>query len=213
MNVRVWSYSMHTNAAQDLLYAPFFFNIGHLWCLIVLHAPAAKHNLHNFLISEILFVLLRPGMLQFSPLVKQKAEHRWKKQQGRETGSKDQNAAAGKKVKTAQTARWLTVLMKSRRKESSDNPLQVSNQSLLACLSTTFVSFFFCSQLSEPFLICPDVKKMLFAIWASLTLTPFLFLPLPPLSECIFAYWRELTKKTNYFVIVLSMIYTSIQSL
>lgn len=177
MNVRVWSYSMHTNAAQDLLYAPFFFNIGHLWCLIVLHAPAAKHNLHNFLISEILFVLLRPGMLQFSPLIKQKAEHRWKKQQGRETGSKDQNAAAGKKVKTAQTARWLTVLMKSRRKGSSDNPLQVSNQSLLACLSTTFVSVFFLFTVVRAFFNMPRCEKNAFCNLSKFNINSLPFSP------------------------------------
>lgn len=211
MNARVWSYSMHRNAAQDLLHAPFFSNISRLWCLIVLHAPAAKHNLQDFLISEILFVLQRPGILQFSPLIKQKAEHCWKKQQEREIGSKDQNAAAGKKVKTAQRTRWLTVL-KKRRKESSDNLLQMSNQCILASLSTAFVHFFL-FMVVRVFFNVPRCERMVFAIWASLALTPFLFLFLAPLSECIFGYWRELSKKNNYFVIVLLMIYKSIQGL
>lgn len=120
----------------------FFFKISHPWCLIVLHAPAAKHNLQDFLISEVLSVLQRPGILQFSPLIKQKAEHCWKQQQGRETGSKDQNAAAGKQVKTAQRTRWLKVLVNRRRKGSSNNPFSVNNQSAFACLSTTLVHIF-----------------------------------------------------------------------
>lgn len=36
---------------------------------------------------------------------------------------------------------------------------------------------------------------MLFAIWASLALTPLLVPSLPSLSECIFSYWRKFTKE------------------
>lgn len=125
MNARVWSYFMHNNAAYELLYTSFLFFSSLMFNSIPYISSQALFT--RFLISEVLSVLQRSGILQFSLLIKLKAGHCWKEQQGRKTGSRDQNVAAGRQMKTAQRNGWLKVLVNRRRKWSSDNPLKVSS--------------------------------------------------------------------------------------